>query len=192
MQASDAFVEQEGPTALRADLVRALALSGWADIRFEAGGEMERCCAGVCAVWNGRRGYVALVVRSLERPRLRRFVHRERIREPGDLAPAFEQALTLARSFGFVVDASEFDALDAERQAERMRCWNQMRKTYRWPRYLALAEDTNALSQIGKSPGAAPAAPQERTVLGRIGVARRVQSEDGIGIGSEGRLLSFY
>ncbi len=191
MQASDSFVEQEGPTALRADLVRALALSGWADVALDDEGPPERACAGICAVWNGRRGYVALVVRSLELPRLRRFVFRDRIRDEAELGPALAQALQLAQRLGFVVDDPDFRELDTERQAERLRCWNQLRKTLRWPRYLGLAEDPAALSQGGLI---LPSSPQgdDRAVLGRIGIARLIRSEDGTGIDHEGRLLSFF
>jgi hypothetical protein len=193
MQASGAFVEQEGPTALRADLVRALALSGWADVACDSAGTLERCCAGVCAVWNGRRGYVAVVVRSLALPRLHRFVYRDRIREESGLAPALAAAVRLAQDLGFVVDAPDFCELEPERQAERLRCWNQLRKTYRWPRYLGLAEDQNALSQLALRPPPPAAAPaEERAVLGRIGIAQRVQSADGTGVDAEGRLLSFF
>ena len=67
------FTVADGPTAVRAELVRALSLSLNA-IEPEGADLDGRFCAALAAVWNGKKGTVALLLRHLDEPVLRRHV----------------------------------------------------------------------------------------------------------------------
>jgi hypothetical protein len=120
------FAKSEGPTALRAELVRALAFS---DAKIERPGESPvESVAALAAVWNGRKGYVALLVRDVEPPRIERYVTENAITSTEALAEATEEGIAFAESLGFVLDAPEFsDLTEAERES-RMYRWNKIRK----------------------------------------------------------------
>ena len=58
------FAQGDGPTALRADLIRALAFS-LQDVEVDMGRGPERARAGLAGVWNGRKGQVVILVRYI-------------------------------------------------------------------------------------------------------------------------------
>src|SRR5262245_9623371 len=121
------FAKSDGPTALRADLVRALSFSE-AKVERASDGEMVESVAALASVWNGRKGYVALLVRDVEPPRIDRYVTEGAITSPEALAAATEEAIAFAESLGFMMDAPAFaDLSDAERES-RMQRWNKLRK----------------------------------------------------------------
>ena len=121
------FAKTDGPTALRADLVRALAFS---DGKVEAPGDGApvESVAALAAVWNGRKGYVALLVRVVEPPRLDRYVTENSITSPEALAVVTEEAIAFAESLGFAMDAHAFAELSEVEREARMQRWNKLRK----------------------------------------------------------------
>ena len=61
------FAQADGPTALRAELVFALALSlDQAELSLPDGDGPY--CAAMAAVWNGKKGTVAVLLRHLKQP----------------------------------------------------------------------------------------------------------------------------
>jgi hypothetical protein len=121
------FAKSEGPTALRADLVRALSFSE-AKVAREGVTDAVESVAALAAVWNGRKGYVAILVRDAEPARIERYVTEGAITTPEALAEATEEAIEFAESLGFAMDAPVFaDLSEAERES-RMQRWNKLRK----------------------------------------------------------------
>jgi hypothetical protein len=122
------FSRSDGPTALRADLVRALAFSvQQCDLETPHGGH-EAAVAALAGVWNGRKGFVALVLYRIESQHVERYVFADAIDAEAALAHAVEEGLAFAESFGFGMDSPEFGALPADEQEQRLRLWNKLRK----------------------------------------------------------------
>jgi len=121
------FSKSEGPTALRADLVRALAFS---EAKLERDGESHavESVAALAAVWNGRKGYVAILVRDVEPPRVERYVTEGAITSIEALTAATEEAIAFAESLGFAMDAPAFADLSQAERESRMQRWNKLRK----------------------------------------------------------------
>lgn len=121
------FAKSDGPTALRAELVRALAFS---EAKIERPGDDEpvESVAALAAVWNGRKGYVALLVRAVAPARLERYVTENAISSPEALAAATEEAIGFAESLGFTMDAATFAELSELERESRMQRWNKLRK----------------------------------------------------------------
>jgi hypothetical protein len=147
------FALTDGPTALRSDLVRALSLSV-GSIAVEVDGEPRRACAALSGVWNGRKGYVALLIRWLDDPQLQRYAWSEPLTSLEALSEAIEEALGFAEGMGFAMDPVDFSELAPEVQKHRMQAWDEVRKLDRFP---SISEDT------------APR-PRGKKVLARIGV----------------------
>jgi hypothetical protein len=146
------FSRSDGPTALRADLVRALAFSVQQCDLERPGGGTEPAVAAIAAVWNGRKGFVALVIYRIESQDVERYVFADAIDEEAALAHATEEGLAFAESFGFGMDVPEFMGLEVGQQEQRLRLWDKLRK----PR-------------LGISAAAPPRAPQvARPVAGDI------------------------
>jgi hypothetical protein len=122
------FSRSDGPTALRADLVRALAFSVQQCDLERSGGGTEPAVAAIAAVWNGRKGFVALVIYRIESQDVERYVFADAIDEEAALAHATEEGLAFAESFGFGMDAPEFTGLDVGQQEQRLRLWDKLRK----------------------------------------------------------------
>ena len=121
------FQESKGPTALRADIVRALAFSvNDVEVDGTSGAELSR--AGLAAVWNGEHGYVAVLIRSLTRPVVRRFAFTNPLESLGELDLAIENGLGFAADLGFMMDAPVFSELPESQREERQKRWNWMRK----------------------------------------------------------------
>ena len=121
------LAKAEGPTALRAELIRALSFS---EGKLERPGTAEPVdsVAALASVWNGRKGYVALLVRDVEPARIERWVTESTITSEEALANATEEAIGFAESLGFVMDNPEFVKLSAFERDQRMHRWNKLRK----------------------------------------------------------------
>ena len=121
------FSKTDGPTALRADLVRALSFSHDRIERLVQGATVASLAA-LAAVWNGRKGHVALIVRDVEPAAIERYVGSAPILSESDLDSAVEEGLAFAESLGFSMDAQEFVLLSNEAREERIYRWNKLRK----------------------------------------------------------------
>ncbi|MEX2208938.1 MAG: hypothetical protein WEF50_22205 [Myxococcota bacterium] len=121
------FSKTDGPTALRADLVRALSFSHDRIERLNEGGTVASLAA-LAAVWNGRKGHVALIVRDVEPAAIERYVGSEPILTESELDSAVEEGIAFAESLGFSMDASEFVMLSNDAREERIYRWNKLRK----------------------------------------------------------------
>jgi hypothetical protein len=122
------FSRSDGPTALRADLVRALAFSVQQSDLETLDGKSEPAVAALAGVWNGRKGFVALVVYRISSQTVERYVFSEAIHDEDELGSAVEEGLGFAESLGFGMDSPEFTTLDVEQQEQRLHLWNKLRK----------------------------------------------------------------
>jgi hypothetical protein len=121
------FAKSDGPTALRAELVRALAFSE-AKIVQPGDDAIVESVAALAAVWNGRKGYVALLVRAVEPASLERYVTENSITSAEALAVVTEEAMAFAESLGFAMDEPSFAELSEVERDARMQRWNKLRK----------------------------------------------------------------
>ncbi len=121
------LAKADGPTALRAELIRALAFS---EGKIERAGSAEPVdsVAALASVWNGRKGYVALLVRDVDPARIERWVTESTITSEEALAAATEEAMGFAESLGFAMDNPEFTKLSAFERDQRLHRWNKLRK----------------------------------------------------------------
>ncbi len=170
------FVETEGPTALRPEMIRALAFSV-TDKQVETSNGIERCTAALAAVWNGQEGFVALLLRSLDRPKLRRFVYPDPIRSLSEVQERLEEGVAFALRLGFELDWAEFRALGEEAQKTRFLRWNKLRKLHSDPRQLATSPQPES-----ENADTGPA------VLGRVALVRHGDDRPGL----LAQLLSFF
>ncbi len=135
------FSKTDGPTALRADLVRALSFSHDRIERHGAGATVSSLAA-LAAVWNGRKGHVALIVRDVEPAAIERYVGSGPILSESDLEAVLEEGLAFAESLGFSMDAPEFTILSPEAREARIYRWNKLRKI-RAASYVASDEESS-------------------------------------------------
>jgi hypothetical protein len=147
------FLEVDGPTALRPEMVHALAFST-AEARVETSDGQERCVAAVAAVWNGRRGFVAVLLRFLDKALVRRFTFSDAIRSLEEMSIPLEEGMGFAGSLGFVMDGAEFMSLDPAQKQARLRRWNQLRKPLPLPMYARGAQGAAPNEPAGSTPGA--------------------------------------
>lgn len=167
------FSKAEGPTALHADLVRALSFARrQADVDADDG--PEPAVAALASVWNGKRGFVAVILRFLTRPRVERYVWAEAITTESAFAHATREGLAWAGSLGFEMDEPDYVGLSAEQQVDRLKNWNKLRKVRR-----SRSEAHPPLS-APERPKAPPRAAEpdrfvepNRSVLGKIALERR-------------------
>jgi len=124
------FSKTDGPTALRADLVRALSFSH-DPIERLSGGASVASVAALAGVWNGRKGHVALLIRDIEPSGLERYVGDAPITNEASLDAAVEEGLAFAETLGFSMDAPEFASLTSDARDERIYRWNKLRKLRR-------------------------------------------------------------
>jgi hypothetical protein len=168
------FVQSDGATALRSELVQALYISqGSATYAIE--GEVRPACAALGGVWNGRKGYVVLLVRVLEPAQLVRFSYSHPLETSASLQDAIEEGLAFAEMMGFALVGQPFRELEPEQQRERMAAWDSLRKLERTP---LLPGETSK-----------PGTPRSRQVLARIPVVTRALDAAG-GTSALGRLLA--
>jgi hypothetical protein len=121
------LAKADGPTALRAELIRALAFSEGKIERSDSAEPVDSVAA-LASVWNGRKGYVALLVRDVDPARIERWVTENTITSEEALANATEEAIGFAESLGFTMDNPEFTKLSAFERDQRMHRWNKLRK----------------------------------------------------------------
>lgn len=168
------FTEADGPTALRADYVRALCFSQSLERITESGLE-GLCCAAVSSVWNGQKGYVAILVRQVEPAKLRRYVAPRSCRSESALHETLEEALAFVEALGFSMDSHDFGGLAGAERDNRIEEWNALRKLDRRPRCFAGAEP--AAPEPAAPAPAEPAAQEEeeagKSVLGRLALVQR-------------------
>jgi len=152
------LAKAEGPTALRAELVRALAFS---EGKLERAGAAEPVdsVAALASVWNGRKGYVALLVRDVEPARIERWVTENTITSEEALAAATEEAIAFAESLGFAMDNAEFVKLSEFERDQRMHRWNKLRKV-RKPQDEAKIEASAPVLEIPEPPRASALEPE--------------------------------
>ncbi len=141
------FTLEDGPTALRAELIRGLSFSTRAEaIATSAGAEPERAVAGVASVWNGKSGFIAVLIRFLDPPRVDLYVYTEPLTTIGELESIAGKAGAFATQLGFKMDAPEFTSLVPDRQEERLRQWNRIRKSRPLKKSGAAGESSRAAS----------------------------------------------
>ena len=157
------FTRGDGPTALRADLVRGLSFSnGPQEIRTDD--RAEQAVAGVASVWNGSRGFVAVLFRFIDPPRVERYMTSEPLADDSALASAQAAALEFARSRGFRMDDPEFPGLAEDLRAKRLHNWNLIRKVREPAKQPAAAASVAAAGVEAPVAAAAPvreAAPEQ-------------------------------
>ena len=148
------LAKAEGPTALRAELVRALSFS---EGKVERAGASEPVdsVAALASVWNGRKGYVALLVRDVEPARIERWVTENTITSEEALAVATDEAIAFAESLGFAMDNAEFLKLSAFERDQRIHRWNKLRKVRRPPGQPDPGEASAPVLEIPEPPPAA-------------------------------------
>ena len=210
------FSLTDGPTAVRSEMIRALAFSV-ADVEQCSGSRKETVRGGLAAVWNGRAGQVIVVVRFVERAAVDRYAWTEPIRSESDLEDAIQEGITCAENLGLQMDDNEFLSLGSEKKRERIRRWNQIRKAghsggagrpaaQRPPSGKALpgAGPAALAPNSARPPSAAPAPKTKpavaerplgesgvvgRAVLGRVAVVRKTGAASREAIG---RILASY
>lgn len=124
------FVEREGPTALREDLVHALSLSVNV-VQIAGRGGSGRYCAALSAVWNGSLGSVAVLLREVDGPGIRRFVAADAASDENALESLVDAAIAFSESMGFLMDQPDFHSIAKEEAEQRLAVWNRIRKPKR-------------------------------------------------------------
>ena len=123
------FARTDGPTALRRDIVHALSIAaGEADVELEPGQPRVSAVAAVGGVWNGRNGYVAVLLRALDPPELHRFTFKDPLDSIEDLLAAVRGGIEFATEYGFAMGDAAFRSLSEAEQVHRMRVWDAIRK----------------------------------------------------------------
>jgi hypothetical protein len=194
------FKEAEGPTALREDLVWALSLSvGVCELETPEG--FERCCGGLVGVWNGRKGFVSLLIRLADQPSIRRLVYAEPLTSMEHLDEAMEAGMSFAETLGFTMDEPEFRGLEPEARELRLEAWNDLRKLSRAPaalRDLPSPGGDSDWEEDATTPRHVPAAASDEdeagdgpAILGKLSLVRRREGEEEIADPLV-RLLSYF
>jgi hypothetical protein len=173
------FARCDGPTALRPDLVRALALS-LQDSEVDMGNGPVHARAGVAAVWNGKKGLVVILVRIVEEGKLERYAFSDPILSEQELDDVVETALGFTESMGLLMGGPEFQTLDPGARETALRKWNTLRKGEAPPPEKAKRKKVAKVRAVKAKP--APPPPESeaqtvvqegRTVLGRVPVVRK-------------------
>jgi hypothetical protein len=121
------FTREDGPTALRADLLRGLSFSASVE-EVQTENHPERAVAGVASVWNSTQGFVVVLIRFIDPARIERYRYSEPLGDESALAEANAEALAFTRNLGFHMDDPSFVELGEAAQAKRLHNWNLMRK----------------------------------------------------------------
>ncbi len=164
------FLEAEGPTALRPEMLQVLCFSTQEQLVDSPVGA-ERCVVALAAVWNGKQGFVAVLVRSLDQPAVRRFTYTEPLRTLEDLEGAVQEAHDFVSGMGFTLDSGDFAGLEGPEQKMRFTRWNQLRK----PRQRSAAATADSERPVRAEPPAqsTSAEPGGGAVLGRITLVQK-------------------
>lgn len=120
------FARGEGPTALRPDLIRALAFS-LEDAEVDLGRGPLQARAGLAGVWNGKKGLVVVLIRFVKDGQVERFSFAERITQTAEVDAAVQGALVFIEGMGMLMGGTEFTTLDAEAQEAALRRWQDLR-----------------------------------------------------------------
>ena len=180
------FKEAEGPTALRIELVQALSLSlGVVEIETAEG--RESCRSGLVGVWNGKQGFVALIVRQLEHPCIRRWVYAEPISEQSQIMGAIEQGIDFAESLGLSLDDPAFTGLSDAARKQRIADWNNLRMLPQTPR--AEQQTAAAPSRSARQAQQEKQNAESGAVLGRLSLVRKREDAS---LDPLARLLSYF
>lgn len=173
------FTAADGPTALRAELVRALCFSLSLERISEPDFEGD-CCAAISAVWNGKKGYVAILVRQADPALLRRYVTPRSCRSESSLRETLDQAVEFLDGMGFSMDSHEFEGLSSAERENRLEEWNALRKLDRSPRCFGAVESAATAEPDAPEPEPAPEperAPEDgdagKSVLGRLALVQK-------------------
>jgi len=160
------FSENPGPTALRLDLVQALSFAT-SEVALDGPDGAARSMAALSGVWNGAKGYVAVLLRPLDQQIVRRFTYANPLHSIEELWAAVEEGIAFVEAMGFEMDPAEFLTLPEQVQRSRLEAWDVLRKSVneRGERALPPAKRLSRPPvETGPGPGGA--------VLGRVAVVR--------------------
>jgi hypothetical protein len=185
------FSRRDGPTALRPDLVRALAFS-LQDAEVDLGRGLTHSRAGMAAVWNGKKGQVVILVRFVEAGETERYVYTEPISSERELLEAIDAALGFTESLGLLMGGTEFHELETTSREAEIQKWNALRSqegSDSGKRAKAKSGKRKAASPLEDSQSVAVDGP--RAVVGRVQVVRKRVGPDSPREGL-GRVLSSF
>jgi hypothetical protein len=161
------FSKLDGPTSLRAELVRALAFS-LADVEQAGPDGTHLARAAVAGIWNGEKGVVVVILRQLEPAVVTRYRFAQPIHDEADLDHAVEAGIGFALSLGFLMDDPEFRRLGEVERHLRIARWDEMRKVRSGKRAKAAQPEKPAVPEVPElelaeptvvAPPPAPASP---------------------------------
>jgi hypothetical protein len=188
------FKEVDGPTALRVDLVHSLCFS-MDVVEIEGPEGSGRFCAGIGAVWNGNKGYVAVLLRHVTKPILRRLMADQPFTTLQDLEVGVDESIAYVEAMGFTMDHPEFESLGSDRRKRRLRCWNDIRKVDRELRHLE-ADAERSVSKRRKRKAderqdedGDEGSDDGKAVLGRLALVRK---EEAARLHPLAKLLSYF
>ncbi len=121
------FTREDGPTALRADLLRGLSFSSFPE-DVQTDDHSGSALAGVSSVWNGSRGFVVVLIRFIDPPHVERYKYSEPLTDESMLALAQAEGLRFAGAMGFRMDDPGFQELEEAARANRLLNWNLIRE----------------------------------------------------------------
>ncbi len=125
------FTREDGPTALRAELLSGLSFSSYPeDVQIDD--HSGSALAGVSSVWNGSSGFVVVLIRFIDPPHVERYMYSEPLTDELMVALALAEALRFAGAMGFRMDDPRFQELKEAARANRLLNWNLIR-TVRLP-----------------------------------------------------------
>ena len=153
------FSENPGPTALRRDLVLAMSFAN-AEVVVEGADGPERSIAALSGVWNGTKGYLAVLIRAVESASVRRFTYAHPLQTPDEVWGALDEAVAFLEGMGFQMDPAEFTTLAEDAQVARLQAWDALRKGGRRSPQAAPRAEVDPSTQTGSA------------VLGRVAVLR--------------------
>lgn len=173
------FSENPGPTALRLDMIQALSFAT-EEVALPGADGVVRTLAALSGVWNGTKGYIAVLLRPLDTTAVRRFTYSHPLQSLEELWTAIDEAMAFVEGMGFRMDPPEFLSLPENVRRARLEAWDVLRKpsSSSQARTLPPARRLARPSvDTGSSPGGA--------VLGRVAVVRG-------GLATRARLLGQF
>ncbi len=134
-------------------------------------------CALIAGAWNGKSGTVALLLRHMKEPKLRRFLFGGPLESEAAVHSAVDEGISFCTSMGFSLDHPAFSDIGERQQKQRMAIWKSIRRVKSRLRHLSSARPKRAEAS-GK------------TVLGRLKLVR--QKNGGQRLEPLARLLSYF
>ena len=89
------FTKEDGPTALRAELLSGLSFSSYPE-EVQIDNHFGSALAGVSSVWNGSSGFVVVLIRFIDPPRVERYRYSEPLTDESMVALAQAEAVRFA------------------------------------------------------------------------------------------------